>query len=104
MRLQTERLYYGSSPSFGTTYIYLQRSLPQAPCRGSYANGTAGECNPNNKPCIGSAQAPGGGSIGTYKELCALATDLGQPELVYRFMVCVRLLLLLIWSRVSADL
>ena len=33
------------------------------------------------------AQAPGGGSIGTYKELCALATDLGQPELVYRFMV-----------------
>ena len=24
---------------------------------------------------------------GTYKELCALATDLGQPELVYRFMV-----------------
>ena len=35
------------------------------------------------------AQAPGGGSIGTYKELCALATDLGQPELVYRFMVSI---------------
>ncbi|GAB4815511.1 hypothetical protein N2152v2_002557 [Parachlorella kessleri] len=29
---------------------------------------------------------PGGGSLTTYKELCALATDLGQPDLVYRFM------------------
>ena len=28
----------------------------------------------------------GGGSLTTYKELCALATDLGQPDLVYRFM------------------
>eukprot|EP00873_Tetraselmis_striata_P043262 jgi/Tetstr1/463526/TSEL_008405.t1 len=31
-------------------------------------------------------EAPGGGSLSTYKELCALATDLGQPDLVYRFM------------------
>ncbi|KAK9810293.1 hypothetical protein WJX72_008148 [[Myrmecia] bisecta] len=31
-------------------------------------------------------EAPGGGSISTYKELCALATDLGQPDLIYRFM------------------
>ncbi|PSC71704.1 proteasome-associated ECM29-like protein [Micractinium conductrix] len=29
---------------------------------------------------------PGGGSLTTYKELCSLATDLGQPDLVYRFM------------------
>ena len=26
------------------------------------------------------------GSLTTYKELCALATDLGQPDLIYRFM------------------
>ena len=30
--------------------------------------------------------APGGGGLSTYRELAALATDLGQPELVYRFM------------------
>lgn len=30
--------------------------------------------------------APGGGSLTTYKELCSLATELGQPDLVYRFM------------------
>lgn len=29
---------------------------------------------------------PGGGSLSTYKELCSLATELGQPDLVYRFM------------------
>ncbi len=27
-----------------------------------------------------------GGSLTTYKELCTLATELGQPELIYRFM------------------
>lgn len=31
--------------------------------------------------------APGGGSINTYKELCALATDMGQPDLVYKVPV-----------------
>lgn len=31
-------------------------------------------------------EAPGGGSLSTYKELCAMATDLGQPDLVYKFM------------------
>jgi len=30
--------------------------------------------------------APGGGTISTYKELQGLANDLGQPDLVYRFM------------------
>ncbi|EFN52702.1 hypothetical protein CHLNCDRAFT_138705 [Chlorella variabilis] len=29
---------------------------------------------------------PGGGTLTTYKELCSLATELGQPDLVYRFM------------------
>ncbi len=27
-----------------------------------------------------------GGSISTYKEICSLATDLGQPDLIYQFM------------------
>lgn len=31
-------------------------------------------------------KAPGGGSISTYKELCSLATDMGQPDLIYKFM------------------
>lgn len=31
-------------------------------------------------------QVPGGGSLSTYQELCSLATELGQPDLVYKFM------------------
>lgn len=31
-------------------------------------------------------ELPSGGSLTTYKELCALATDLGQPDLLYKFM------------------
>ncbi len=29
---------------------------------------------------------PGGAGLSTYQELCSLATDLGQPDLVYKFM------------------
>ena len=29
---------------------------------------------------------PDGGNLSTYKELCSLATDMGQPDLVYKFM------------------
>ncbi|KHN87201.1 Proteasome-associated protein ECM29 -like protein [Toxocara canis] len=31
-------------------------------------------------------KAPGGENLTTYQELCSLATDLNQPELMYRFM------------------
>lgn len=31
-------------------------------------------------------EAPGGGSLSTYKELCSLATEVGQPDLLYKFM------------------
>ncbi|XP_024544607.1 proteasome adapter and scaffold protein ECM29 [Selaginella moellendorffii] len=31
-------------------------------------------------------EAPGGGNISTYKELCNLANEMGQPDLVYKFM------------------
>ncbi|GMH36012.1 hypothetical protein BSKO_03880 [Bryopsis sp. KO-2023] len=31
-------------------------------------------------------KSPGGAGMSTYKELCALATDLGQPDLIYKFM------------------
>ena len=31
-------------------------------------------------------KAPGGGQLTTYKELCSLATDMGQPDLLYKFM------------------
>ena len=29
-------------------------------------------------------EAPGGGSLTTYRELCSLATDLGQPDMLYK--------------------
>lgn len=31
-------------------------------------------------------ETPGGTGLTTYRELCALATELGQPDLLYRFM------------------
>lgn len=31
-------------------------------------------------------RTPSGGNITTYKELCNLASDLNQPELIYQFM------------------
>ncbi|PIK34535.1 putative proteasome-associated protein ECM29-like [Apostichopus japonicus] len=31
-------------------------------------------------------QEPGGGNLTTYRELCSLASDLNQPDLVYKFM------------------
>ncbi|XP_046742819.1 proteasome adapter and scaffold protein ECM29 [Diprion similis] len=31
-------------------------------------------------------KSPTGGNISTYREICSLASDLNQPELVYRFM------------------
>ena len=31
-------------------------------------------------------KALGEGSLTTYKELCTVATELGQPELIYRFL------------------
>lgn len=31
-------------------------------------------------------KAPDGGGLSTYKELCAIATDLNQPDLIYKFM------------------
>lgn len=31
-------------------------------------------------------KAPSGGQLSTYRELCSLATDLNQPDLVYKFM------------------
>ena len=32
------------------------------------------------------ASAGGGGSLNTYKELCSIVTDIGQPDLIYKFM------------------
>lgn len=30
--------------------------------------------------------SPSGGNLSTYKELCSLASDLNQPDLIYKFM------------------
>ena len=32
------------------------------------------------------AGSTGGGSLSTYKELCSIVTDIGQPDLIYKFM------------------
>ncbi|GAB2277082.1 hypothetical protein Dimus_011791 [Dionaea muscipula] len=31
-------------------------------------------------------ESPGGGKLSTYKELCSLANEMGQPDLIYKFM------------------
>lgn len=31
-------------------------------------------------------EGPGGGKLSTYKELCNLANEMGQPDLIYKFM------------------
>ncbi|KAL3683345.1 hypothetical protein R1sor_001367 [Riccia sorocarpa] len=31
-------------------------------------------------------EKPGGGNISTYKELCGIANEMGQPDLIYKFM------------------
>lgn len=31
-------------------------------------------------------QSPGGGKLSTYKELCNMANEMGQPDLIYKFM------------------
>ena len=36
-------------------------------------------------PALGSSSNEGG-NLSTYRELCSLATDLGQPDLIYKFM------------------
>ncbi|XP_022153027.1 proteasome-associated protein ECM29 homolog isoform X2 [Momordica charantia] len=32
------------------------------------------------------AESPSGGKLSTYKELCSLANEMGQPDLIYKFM------------------
>ncbi len=58
-------------------------------------SGTAGRKRPRAGDLTGETKvlepgsigtAPGGGSLSTYKEICSLANELGQPDLVYRFM------------------
>ncbi|KAL4530388.1 hypothetical protein Ndes2437B_g03884 [Nannochloris sp. 'desiccata'] len=58
-------------------------------------SGTAGRKRPRAGDLTGDTKvlepgsigtAPGGGSLSTYKEICSLANELGQPDLVYRFM------------------
>jgi len=45
-----------------------------------FAQGALGDA-----PSTGTGAGSGGG-LSTYKELCAMATEMGQPDLVYRFM------------------
>jgi len=49
-----------------------------------FEKGALGEAPSSDKPAAGGGG--GGGAMSTYSELCAMATDLGQPDLVYRFM------------------
>lgn len=58
--------------------------LSGAPGRKRRAGDVTGDTQVFEPGTLGNV--PGGGGLGTYKEICALATDLGQPDLVYRFM------------------
>lgn len=57
-------------------------------------NATSGWMRPNHVDQDTQLFEPGslgslpeqGGNISTYKEICSLATDLGQPDLIYQFM------------------
>ena len=57
--------------------VFEAGALGQAPPTGS-TGGTGGTG--------GGTGASDGGNLSTYKELCSLATDLGQPDLIYKFM------------------
>ena len=59
------------------TKVFEAGALGQAPPTGS-TGGTGGTG--------GGTGASDGGNLSTYKELCSLATDLGQPDLIYKFM------------------
>jgi proteasome component ECM29 len=60
-------------------------SVAEAHASGSGAKVTAeSELLPNG---IGEApQSAGGGKLSTYRELCSMANDIGQPELIYQFL------------------
>jgi proteasome component ECM29 len=60
-------------------------SAAEAHASGSGAKVTAdSELLPNG---IGEApQSAGGGKLSTYRELCSMANDIGQPELIYQFL------------------
>ncbi|GLI60137.1 hypothetical protein VaNZ11_002209, partial [Volvox africanus] len=58
------------------TQIFEEGALGNAPGGGGGASGSG----------AGGGGGSSSGGLSTYKELCALATDLGQPDLIYKFM------------------
>ncbi|KAG1660153.1 hypothetical protein FOA52_007810 [Chlamydomonas sp. UWO 241] len=54
----------------GDTEVFEAGVLGTGPPQGSAKGGASGD----------------GGNLSTYRELCSLATDLGQPDLIYKFM------------------
>ncbi|KXZ47234.1 hypothetical protein GPECTOR_37g240 [Gonium pectorale] len=59
------------------TQVFEEGALGSAPGGGAGGSGGAGTA---------AGGSGGGGGLSTYKELCSLATDLGQPDLIYKFM------------------
>ena len=57
-----------------------------------FEEGALGRAPPSSSTSTAAGSASGGtgggdgGNLSTYKELCSLATDLGQPDLIYKFM------------------
>lgn len=50
-----------------------------------FEEGALGRAPPSSSTGTGGSSSEGS-NLSTYKELCSLATDLGQPDLIYKFM------------------
>lgn len=71
----------------GDTRIFEEGALgPSAPPPSSSSSNAAASSSNNNSSSTEGGGGGGGGSLSTYRELCSLATDLGQPDLIYKFM------------------
>ncbi len=62
--------------------IFEEGALGTAPPSGGSGSGSSGAGG-----AAGSGGGGSGGGLSTYKELCALATDLGQPDLIYKWVL-----------------
>ncbi|GFR47108.1 hypothetical protein Agub_g8793, partial [Astrephomene gubernaculifera] len=68
------------------TQIFEEGALGSLPASGGAGGGGAAGSSGTAAGSSSGSSGGGGGGLSTYKELCALATDLGQPDLIYKFM------------------
>ncbi len=62
--------------------VFEEGALGSAPGEGR--GGAGASSGAAGSGAGGSGRGKEGGGLSTYRELCALATDLGQPDLIYK--------------------